>query len=184
MLTIQGSGARLCDQLTRRELLRIGSLGLLGLSLPELVRGRQTAAAMPGSASGPDKDFRQVFKAPGPRLDQSNRGGRPNRPRPGPRAERLGSAARAHSPRHPGAGGDRRLRLPPPVHGCHRPVSWPGSNRIPPARPMDCGIIAQNQARFESMRWRLQPGRPVVVSSVAHQFDRAEVVGCVSSRFS
>jgi hypothetical protein len=52
MLSIHGSGGRLCDQITRRELLRIGGLGLLGLSLPELLRGRQTVAAAPVSASG------------------------------------------------------------------------------------------------------------------------------------
>jgi hypothetical protein len=52
MLSIHGSGGRLCDQITRRELLRIGGLGLLGLSLPELLRGRQTVAAAPVSRSG------------------------------------------------------------------------------------------------------------------------------------
>src|SRR5438552_9072181 len=44
MLSIQSSGARLCDGLTRREMLRVGGLGTLGLSLPALLRERATAA--------------------------------------------------------------------------------------------------------------------------------------------
>ncbi len=46
MLSIHGSGARLCDGVTRREMLRIGGLGALGLSLPELLRSRQAVAAL------------------------------------------------------------------------------------------------------------------------------------------
>src|SRR5262249_6763707 len=38
-------GARLCDGLTRRAVLHAGGLGLLGLSLPQLQRGRAEAAA-------------------------------------------------------------------------------------------------------------------------------------------
>ncbi len=45
MLNIHGSGVRLCDGLTRREMLRVGSLGTFGLTLPELLRGRQVQAA-------------------------------------------------------------------------------------------------------------------------------------------
>src|SRR5215472_16329440 len=44
MLTIRHAGVRLCDNLTRRDLLHAGGLGLLGLSLPELLRGRAAAA--------------------------------------------------------------------------------------------------------------------------------------------
>jgi uncharacterized protein DUF1501 len=44
MLTIRHSGVRLCDNLTRRDLLHAGGLGLLGLSLPELLRGSAAAA--------------------------------------------------------------------------------------------------------------------------------------------
>src|SRR5437016_440173 len=44
MLTICTRGARLCDNLSRREVLRAGGLGLFGLSLPELLRGRSGAA--------------------------------------------------------------------------------------------------------------------------------------------
>jgi Protein of unknown function (DUF1501) len=43
MLTIPGAAHRLCDGLTRRDALRIGALGLGGLSLPELLRAEQTA---------------------------------------------------------------------------------------------------------------------------------------------
>src|SRR6187402_2344896 len=45
MLTIQDDGSPLCDGLTRREWLRIGSLGAFGLSLPQLLAARQTAPA-------------------------------------------------------------------------------------------------------------------------------------------
>jgi hypothetical protein len=46
VLSIVGRGTRLCDGVTRRELLRVGGLGLAGLSLPALLRGQ--AAAAPG----------------------------------------------------------------------------------------------------------------------------------------
>jgi hypothetical protein len=45
MLNLHASGARLCDGLTRREILGAGSLGLVGLSLPELLRSRHVHAA-------------------------------------------------------------------------------------------------------------------------------------------
>jgi len=45
MLTLLDSGYRLCDGLTRRELLRAGGLGLLGLSLPDLLKARTVAAS-------------------------------------------------------------------------------------------------------------------------------------------
>ncbi|HEX7448982.1 MAG TPA: DUF1501 domain-containing protein, partial [Pirellulales bacterium] len=50
MLQIHGKGGRLCDGITRREILRAGSLGLMGLGLPELMRARAAA-----SAGGPPK---------------------------------------------------------------------------------------------------------------------------------
>jgi len=55
MLSIHDAGVRLCDGLTRREMLRVGGLGALGLSLPELLRGRQTAAARTASPSRPTR---------------------------------------------------------------------------------------------------------------------------------
>ncbi len=45
MLTIREKGVRLCDGLTRRDVLHVGGLGFLGLSLPELLRGRAAFAA-------------------------------------------------------------------------------------------------------------------------------------------
>jgi hypothetical protein len=47
MLTIHDDGQRLCDGLTRREWLRIGGLGLFGLTMPELLRARANEAAAP-----------------------------------------------------------------------------------------------------------------------------------------
>ena len=41
MLTVTGSTYRLCDGLTRRDVLRIGALGLGGLTLPGLLRAEQ-----------------------------------------------------------------------------------------------------------------------------------------------
>lgn len=43
MLAIPGSAGRLCDGLTRRDMLRIGALGFGGLSLPQLLQAEQTA---------------------------------------------------------------------------------------------------------------------------------------------
>ena len=51
MLPIAGSGARLCDRVTRREVLHLGGLGALGLSLPHLLASRQ-AQATPVRAEG------------------------------------------------------------------------------------------------------------------------------------
>jgi hypothetical protein len=50
MLRILGSATRLCDGLTRREALRAGGLGFLGLSLPHLLRPAQASAGsnLPG----------------------------------------------------------------------------------------------------------------------------------------
>lgn len=42
MLTIQGRDVRLCDGISRRSFLKIGSLGLGGLSLPQLLRARES----------------------------------------------------------------------------------------------------------------------------------------------
>jgi len=50
MLHLQTNGPRLCDGLTRREILRAGGLGLLGLSLPELLRSQQAAASSRAAA--------------------------------------------------------------------------------------------------------------------------------------
>src|SRR4051794_29527717 len=44
MLSILGSRGRLCDTIARRELLRVGGLSLLGLSLPDFLRQRSFAS--------------------------------------------------------------------------------------------------------------------------------------------
>ncbi len=45
MISIKGNQARLCDGITRRDLVRVGALGTMGLGLPELLRGEAAAAA-------------------------------------------------------------------------------------------------------------------------------------------
>ncbi len=40
MIGLCHTGTRLCDGVTRREFLRVGGLGLAGLSLPGLLRGQ------------------------------------------------------------------------------------------------------------------------------------------------
>jgi hypothetical protein len=70
MLTIHDSGVRLCDGLTRREVLRAGGLGLFGLSLPELLRGRTANASprkdLPGQGGGRAKSCIVFFLLGGP----------------------------------------------------------------------------------------------------------------------
>ena len=43
MLPILGSSVRLCQGVTRREALRVGALGMGGLSLPNLLRAEEAA---------------------------------------------------------------------------------------------------------------------------------------------
>ena len=45
MLSVRGNGTRLCDGLTRREILRVGGLGALGLGLPQLLAAEVSAPA-------------------------------------------------------------------------------------------------------------------------------------------
>jgi hypothetical protein len=54
MFSLQQKAARLCDGISRRELLRIGGLGLWGLSLPGLLEAQARAATegRPGSVFG------------------------------------------------------------------------------------------------------------------------------------
>lgn len=56
MLQILGQGARLCDGISRREMIRAGGLGALGLGLPTLLgartaRGSTAAGEVPGRGS-------------------------------------------------------------------------------------------------------------------------------------
>jgi hypothetical protein len=61
MLHLCGSGSRLCDGVTRREFLRVGALGLGGLSLPGLLQGRAA-----GASTGRAKSCIQLFMWGGP----------------------------------------------------------------------------------------------------------------------
>ncbi len=55
MLSIHARGPRLCDGLTRREWMRIGSLGLGGLTLPDLLRSRANASPVKQGSFGKAK---------------------------------------------------------------------------------------------------------------------------------
>jgi hypothetical protein len=50
MLSLHAQGVRLCDGLTRREILRAGSLGMVGLSLPGLLQQREALGDEAGQA--------------------------------------------------------------------------------------------------------------------------------------
>jgi uncharacterized protein (DUF1501 family) len=52
MLTISGPASRLCDQRSRRELLTVGGLSLLGWSLPQLLARESRAADATNTAAG------------------------------------------------------------------------------------------------------------------------------------
>lgn len=68
MLRILGSRARLCDGITRREMLRAGGLSALGLGLPTLLQARQVRAAEAGTsvARGKAKSCIVLFLMGGP----------------------------------------------------------------------------------------------------------------------
>lgn len=67
MLNVVGPGARMCDGIRRREVLRAGSLGLFGLSLPQLFHGREVkAASSVGEAGGKAKSCIVLFLMGGP----------------------------------------------------------------------------------------------------------------------
>jgi hypothetical protein len=68
MFSILGRTVRLCDGLTRREVLRVGGLGLAGLQWPELLRVRASAApaAPPTRTFGRAKACILIFNYGGP----------------------------------------------------------------------------------------------------------------------
>ncbi len=66
MLTIRDTGARLCDGISRRNVLHAGSLGLLGLSLPELLRSRAAAAPVAGTRTVRARSCIVLFLMGGP----------------------------------------------------------------------------------------------------------------------
>jgi hypothetical protein len=53
MFSILGQNARLCDGISRREILRVGGLSALGLSLPRLLQAAQTGAPPRGIIADP-----------------------------------------------------------------------------------------------------------------------------------
>jgi len=67
MLNILGNSAQYCDKIERRSMLKIGALGLAGLSLPNLLRQRAQAAEATGAArSGNSKAVILVWLGGGP----------------------------------------------------------------------------------------------------------------------
>ncbi len=67
MLSLEVSrGVRHCDGLTRRELLRAGALGVGGLTLPALLRARQTNAASPFRTAARARSVIVLFLNGGP----------------------------------------------------------------------------------------------------------------------
>ncbi len=51
MLSFQSKGGRLCDGFNRREWLRVGGLGVVGLSLTDLLRAERSTKTRPGPTS-------------------------------------------------------------------------------------------------------------------------------------
>lgn len=66
MLSILGRGTRLCDGITRRELVRVGGLALGGLTLADLLRLRAEAAVTPGRPDGRSKSVIMIWLRGGP----------------------------------------------------------------------------------------------------------------------
>lgn len=68
VLSILDKGARLCDGISRRELMRVGSLTLGGLSLPQLLAAKETTQPAPVSdkAFGRAKNVIFLYLAGGP----------------------------------------------------------------------------------------------------------------------
>lgn len=67
MFSIQQSGFRMCDQVTRREAIRVGGLSALGLGLPQLLRARQARGASgQGSSFGKARSVILFWLSGGP----------------------------------------------------------------------------------------------------------------------
>jgi hypothetical protein len=66
MLRILDDEVRLCDGLSRREVLRVGGLGLAGLSLPSLLQSRAAAAPGGGRSFGRAKSCILLYMVGGP----------------------------------------------------------------------------------------------------------------------
>jgi hypothetical protein len=61
MLRIGAGTVRNCGGVSRRELLQVGGLGFLGVTLADWFRGQQTAAAQSTSTSRPGRDLSCIF---------------------------------------------------------------------------------------------------------------------------
>ncbi|MCC2668958.1 MAG: hypothetical protein K0Q72_1429 [Armatimonadetes bacterium] len=55
MISIKGNTARLCDGVTRRDFVRVGALGTLGLGLPQLLQAEAMAAEIAKKSGKPGK---------------------------------------------------------------------------------------------------------------------------------
>lgn len=66
MLSLLGHGTRLCDGISRREVLRVGGLGFTGLALGDLFRSRAQAAPVKKGTFGRAKACIVVFNYGGP----------------------------------------------------------------------------------------------------------------------
>ena len=64
MFSLRGGSARLCDGLTRREMLRVGGLGAFGLTLPQLLHAQEAKA--PAAKEGKAKACIILFLMGGP----------------------------------------------------------------------------------------------------------------------
>ena len=77
MLTIRGGGSRFCDGVSRRNFLRIGALGLGGLTLPQLLRARGRSREWASRAQGGHHDLpARRAAAPGHVRPEAGRAGR------------------------------------------------------------------------------------------------------------
>ena len=69
MISIRSSSSRLCDGVSRREVLQIGGLGAMGLTLGQLLGTTPANAAIPGhvqSSGGRAKSCIVLFLMGGP----------------------------------------------------------------------------------------------------------------------
>ena len=66
MISIPGRQGRCCDGPTRRELLRVGGAGMLGLSLPQFLARQALANASPSGTFGKAKSVILLYLQGGP----------------------------------------------------------------------------------------------------------------------
>ena len=64
MIRVLGHSQTACDGLRRRELLRLGGLSLLGMSLPELLHAEATLPAKPGRGKAKSVILLYLFGGP------------------------------------------------------------------------------------------------------------------------